>query len=453
MPKGHYNRKPKDDDAPRRFPVALESEKGALGSILSGREEFLSELEPDEFYDIGCRRAWEAARVLSEAGMTLSPVSVHERSGVDLAQLEELRAKYGESFEKEVKSFCKEVRRVAALRGVYNACKEAQDSIGKDVDLNSVLSGLEANIIGMDKDGSTEAKEGLSVFKGVQGEFVARSKAGGGVEISTGIKKLDAAIIGLRPAKMMVVAGRPGMGKTALSDTIRRAVVSQGYGVIQFSLEMDADELMERELAYRSGVDLRKIMSGSGLPDEEVDRIGSLDISGVADRWWIDDRTYSISGIRRRARILASRMSRKGIKLGLVIIDYIQLAGDNGDGREQSVAAISRGCKLMAKELGCTVMALSQLNRSCEYREDKRPLMSDLRESGSIEQDADIVAFVYREHQYDNSFPPDEAEIIIRKHRAGPTGTIHISYNPKLVCFTDKTPITWKPVPVPDEQF
>lgn len=130
-------------------------------------------------------------------------------------------------------------------------------------------------------------------------------------------------------------------------------------------------------------------------------------------------------------------MARQGIKLGLVVLDYIQLAGENGDGREQSVSAISRGCKLMAKELDCTVLALSQLNRSCEFREDRRPMLSDLRESGSIEQDADWVGFVYREHMYDTSHPPEDAEFIIRKQRSGPLGTVHLLYDTKSVTFRD----------------
>jgi replicative DNA helicase len=201
---------------------------------------------------------------------------------------------------------------------------------------------------------------------------------------------------------------------------------------------MQAEELLERELAFQSKTNLRKILAAKDVTPEELERIRS--VVGVLEpgQWAIEDSVYNIAGIRRRARVCASRMHRAGLKIGVVIIDYLQLAGDNGEGREQSVAAISRGCKLLAKELGCTVLAISQLNRMCELRDDKRPFMSDLRESGSIEQDADIVAFVYREHIYDNSFPAEEAEVIIRKHRSGPTGTIHLKYNPQLVCFLDR---------------
>jgi replicative DNA helicase len=187
-------------------------------------------------------------------------------------------------------------------------------------------------------------------------------------------------------------------------------------------------------------------MSAKDVTSEELGRVSAAVGATTRDHWFIDDRTYNIAGIRRRARIVHQRMARKGIKLGLVILDYIQLAGENGDGREQSVSAISRGCKLMAKELDCTVLALSQLNRQCEFRDDKRPMLSDLRESGSIEQDADWVGFVYREHLYEQSCPPEDAEFIIRKQRSGPLGTVHLRYNPKLVTFQDREPVLTMPL-------
>ncbi len=274
-------------------------------------------------------------------------------------------------------------------------------------------------------------------------DFLSRHASGGGPEISSGLRDLDRTIIGLRPGKMGVIAARPSMGKTALAGSIRRSVLAQGYGVIEFALEMSAEELLERELSFQAGLNLQKVLSAKGITPDELARVrGTVgDATGtgclVSGRWFIDDRTYGIAGMRRKARIISGRMARQGIKVGLVVIDYLQLAGDNGEDRQQSIAAVSRGAKFMAKELGCTVLALSQLNRQCEFREDRRPMMSDLRESGSIEQDADYVAFVYREHLYDNSFPAEEAELIFRKQRSGPIGTLRLRYNPKMVTFSD----------------
>jgi replicative DNA helicase len=217
---------------------------------------------------------------------------------------------------------------------------------------------------------------------------------------------------------------------------------------------MSAAEIAERELSNQTGINLRNILAGVGIGESDQRKLDGLggSIAALSKRWAIDDRTYSISGIRRRARIIHNRMAREGIKTGVVILDYIQLAGENGEGREQSVAAISRGCKLMAKELGCTVLALSQLNRACESRDDRRPLMSDVRESGAIEQDADVVAFVYREGMYDESVPGSLAELIIRKHRSGPTGTVHLQFNEKTASFGDvqrETPVLTERVQQP----
>lgn len=285
---------------------------------------------------------------------------------------------------------------------------------------------------------SREPKDGSVVIKTVANDVVRRFKEGGGPEISTGLQCLDKAIIGLRPGKMIILAGRPSMGKTALADSIRRAVLDQGHGAIQFSLEMGAEELVEREIAYRAKLNLRKVMAAKEITDDELERIVAIgDGDGLPGRWFIDDCTYNIAGIRKRARLLAARMADAGVRLGCVVVDYIQLAGEDGDGRERSVAAVSRGCKLMSKELGCAVLALSQLNRNCEYRDNKRPMMSDLRESGSMEQDADIVAFVYRDSVYNSDVPPEEGELIISKQRSGPTGTIRVRFNPKIATFDD----------------
>ncbi len=316
------------------------------------------------------------------------------------------------------------------------ACSDASECIGKNAKLEEILQVLEAGLYGVD-NGSTDIQDGSDVMERVVDEFVTRANSGGANYISTGIKALDNLILGCRGGKMVVIAGRPSMGKTALADSIRRAVIGQGYGALTFSLEMASEELCERELAYQTSMNLRKISQGKNVTAEEI--AAAEKAKKVIDKglWKIDDKSYSISAIRRRAKIEARKMAKKGKKLKLVILDYIQLAGDNGEGREQSVAAISRGCKMMAKELDCTVLALSQLNRLCELREDKRPMMSDLRESGAIEQDADIVLFVYREHVYDMNVPPSESELIVRKHRSGPLGTVRAKYVPETTTFTD----------------
>lgn len=432
----------------RKPPVVLESERTALGACLKhpeGAEYVASELEVTDFYDGTCRKVFNAIKALSDDGLELNNVSVSERAGIALNELDDLADRASGITPPQLKTLVAEIRRVAGLRMVYEACSDTREHIGKDAKLEEVLEVLEGNLYRMDRTGATEAVDGADALSGALDAFRTRLQGGGGPEISTGIQALDKAIIGLRPGKNIIIAARPGMGKTALADSIRRNVLNpelqdgQLLGAIQFSLEMSAEELAERELAVQAGVNLRKILAAKELSEDELGRINGVGgaFAALQQRWFIDDRTYSIAGIRRRARILHQRMARQGVKTGVVILDYIQLAGENGDGREQSVAAISRGCKLMAKELGCTVLALSQLNRACEVRDDKRPLLSDLRESGSIEQDADAVMFVYREHQYDASVPASEAELLIRKHRSGPTGTVRLHFSERTASFHD----------------
>lgn len=414
----------------------------ALGATLKGDQELAelvtNELTEEDFYSDSHRRLFKAIKDLADEGLSVNPVSVMERSRIALDEVNDIADRAKGVTPSQLRTFTADIRRVAGLRKVYYACGNATNLITKEAKLEEVLDKLESGLYRLDGVGSHEAKDGADVLRSVKEDFIRRSKEGGGPVVSTGLKALDRAIISLKPGQNIVVAARPGMGKTALANTIRRAVNKQGLGVIQFSLEMSAEELAELELAYQADVNLRKILSAKDVTDDERGRVDAGAGSAVPGIWYVDDSTYNIAGIRRRARILAGKMARADIKLGLVVLDYIQLAGDNGDGREQSVAAISRGCKLMAKELQCTVLALSQLNRACEGRDDKRPLMADLRESGAIEQDADKVIFVYRDAAYDSSADPSEAELIIRKQRNGPTGTVKVKFIPKNASFADR---------------
>lgn len=255
---------------------------------------------------------------------------------------------------------------------------------------------------------------------------------------STGIRAIDQAIIGFRGGKMYVIGARPGMGKTSIVAGFRRAVVAQGHVVCEFHLEMAREEVGEREVSFISGVDLRKVMSGRGCSPEDEASVAGAMWAIPNGLWWPWDDRMDIGSIVKCATEAGVRARHEGRKVGLVIIDYLQLMADEGtEGRQQSVSKCSRQLKLLAKSMDTAVVVLSQLNRNCEFREDKRPLLSDIRESGAVEQDADLVAFLYRHCQYDESFPKDEAEFIIRKQRAGPTGTVKIRFNPRTVHFDD----------------
>ncbi len=279
--------------------------------------------------------------------------------------------------------------------------------------------------------------DGSLVLNSAVRSFGDRYLGRGAKTISTGIRAIDRAILGFRPAKTYIIGARPGMGKTAMSTSWRRSVVSQGHVVVEFNLEMGQEEIGERELAFRAGVNLRKIMAAQECTQEEVRRIAAAKDSIEVGLWWVYDNVFTLGGIVGKCRAATKRAKREGKKIGLVIIDYIGLISDVNENRQQSVSQCSRTFKLLSKELDCAFVVLTQLNRSCEYRDDKRPVLADIRESGSLEQDADVVAFLYRPHLYDKSISPEVAEFIIRKQRAGPIGDVPVRFNPRSVHYDD----------------
>ena len=246
--------------------------------------------------------------------------------------------------------------------------------------------------------------------------------------ISTGFSDLDRMTSGLQPADLVVVAGRPSMGKTTLAMNIAENVaINSGKPVAVFSLEMPGESLAMRMMSSLGRIDQHRIRSGS-LEDDEWPRLTSA-VSILAEaKMYIDD-TPAMTPTEVRAR--ARRLMREHSELGMIMIDYLQLMQAPGmaENRTNEISAISRSLKALAKELNVPVVALSQLNRSLEQRTNKRPIMSDLRESGAIEQDADLVIFIYRDEVY-NEESPDKgiAEIIIGKQRNGPIGTVKLTF-------------------------
>ena len=246
--------------------------------------------------------------------------------------------------------------------------------------------------------------------------------------VPTGFVDLDRMTSGLQPGDLVIVAGRPSMGKTALSLNIGEHVaVEQGLPVAVFSMEMGATQLAMRMVCSVGRLDQQRLRTGR-LLDDDWPRLTNA-MQKMQDTQLFIDETPALSALELRAR--ARRLARQCGQLGLVIVDYLQLmAGSStGENRATEISEISRGLKGLAKELGCPVIALSQLNRSLEQRPNKRPVMSDLRESGAIEQDADVILFIYRDEVY-NPDSPDKgtAELIIGKQRNGPIGTVRLTF-------------------------
>ncbi len=259
--------------------------------------------------------------------------------------------------------------------------------------------------------------------------------------ISTGFTDLDGMTSGLQPADLVIVAGRPSMGKTTFAmNLVENAVLRSEKVILVFSLEMPSDSIVMRMLSSLGRIDQTKVRSGK-LDDDDWPRLTSA-VNLLNERKLFIDDTAGISPTEMRAR--ARRLAREHGEIGMIMVDYLQLMripGSSGDNRTNEISEISRSLKALAKEFNCPVIALSQLNRSLEQRPNKRPVNSDLRESGAIEQDADIIMFVYRDEVY---HPETEykgvAEIIIGKQRNGPIGTCRLAFIGKYTRFDNLAP-------------
>jgi replicative DNA helicase len=256
--------------------------------------------------------------------------------------------------------------------------------------------------------------------------------------VPSGFVDFDKMTSGMQAGDLIVLAARPSMGKTALAINIAEHVaLNEGLPVAVFSMEMGASQLAIRIVGSIGRIDQQRLRTGK-LNQEEWPRLTEA-IEKLRNVSLHIDETPSLTPMELRAN--ARRLARTCGKLGLIVVDYLQLmsgniSSNNGDNRATEIGEISRGLKMLAKELQCPVIALSQLNRSVETRTDKRPMMSDLRESGAIEQDADVIMFIYRDDYYNkDSKEPGVAEIIIGKHRNGPTGTVKLAFLKPLTRF------------------
>jgi replicative DNA helicase len=256
--------------------------------------------------------------------------------------------------------------------------------------------------------------------------------------LPTGFIDFDALTAGLQPSDLIILAARPAMGKTSLALNIAEySSLKTGKAVAVFSMEMSASQLAFRLISSLGRVDQQNLKTGK-LEDQDWSRVTSAITMLTESKIYIDD-TPALSPVELRSR--ARRMAREH-DLGLIVIDYLQLmqVPGNKENRATEISEISRSLKALAKELNVPVIALSQLNRSLESRTDKRPVMADLRESGAIEQDADMIVFIYRDEYY-NKESPDKglAEVIIGKHRNGPTDTVKLVFNGRFTRFDNYT--------------
>ncbi len=440
------------DDLVKRIPPhSVEAEQAVLGGVfLRDNKVFHSLVDivsPDDFYLPAHQNIYAAFVELYRRGTPIDPVTTHEylrdhntleQSGgaAYLAQLAQtvVGGANAEYYAATVRDKSMQRSLIHTCSNIISNCYDS--SISVDSLLNesagSVMTIAERTTGKMFRSTSEMVDE---VFKKLEERLSKHELVTG---VTTGYTQLDKLTAGLQQSDLIIVAARPSMGKTAFSlNMALNAAVKSNVPVAVFSLEMSTDQLMMRMLCSYGKINLAHLRRGY-LEDDEWARI--YDAADVIKRApiFIDD-TPGITPLELQAR---TRRLKAEHGLGFVLVDYLQLmrAGRRTDSREQEISEISRSLKALAKEHNIPVVALSQLNRKVEERADKRPLLSDLRESGAIEQDADVIMFIYRDEVY-NKRPDNEragiAEIIIGKQRNGPTGTAYLHYAGAYTSFED----------------
>lgn len=436
----------------RTLPNNLEAEESVLGSCFLSKyalQKATETLTADSFYNERNSKIFQAMIELQENNTPIDLTTVTS----SLKNKKELTSVGGVEYLTEVLNFVptasnvdyyiKTVDESATLRGLIQTAEEiAQEGYNNEESINDILDNSEKKILNIVKRRSAnEFRTIKEVLAKTQADLERLSKNKGQINgLETGWYDFDKLTTGLHPNELIIIAARPAMGKTAFALNLATHVaMTQDKTVALFTLEMPAEQVASRIISAQGQIDGFKLRTGN-LLNQDWKRINEASSRLANTNLVIDDTAagMSIGEIRAKCRRMAS--SEKG--LALVVIDYLQLisGGKNyGANRQQEVSDISRSLKILAMELEIPVIALSQLSRSVESRDDKRPMMSDLRESGSIEQDADIVAFLYRDDYYNKEARTEDnnsiSELIIGKHRNGPTATIELLFKKNTSTF------------------
>ncbi len=433
-------------------PHSIEAESSVLGGLLlnNGAWDRVGDLLGDsDFYRHEHRLIYAAIGALINASkpadvITVSEYIQNQGKTAEMGGLGYLNslAQYVPSAS-NIRRYAEIVRERSILRKLVSASDEiatnAFNPQGKAID--RILDEAEQKIFNIGEEGS-RMKQGFQSMDTLVVELLDRVQEMADnpndiTGVPTGFYDLDRMTSGLQSGDLVVLAARPSMGKTAFAINIAEHVaLNEGLPVAVFSMEMGASQLAVRVVGSIGRIDQGHLRTGK-LHDDEWPRLTEA-IEKLRTVSLHIDETPGLTPSELRAN--ARRLSRQCGKLGLIVVDYLQLmsgsGGSGGDNRATELGEISRGLKMLAKELQCPVIALSQLNRSVEQRTDKRPMMSDLRESGAIEQDADIIMFIYRDDYYNkDSKDPGVAEIIIGKQRNGPTGTVRLTFLKNLTRF------------------
>ncbi len=432
----------------RILPHSVEAEQSVIGSMIMDREAIVVASEMisgEDFYNKQYGILFETMVELNDKGMPVDLVTLQERLKEkdvppEVSSLEFVRDLVtAVPTSANIKYYANIVAEKSSLRKLIRFCEETANTCyaGKE-ELEYILSDTEKRVFQLVQrrniDDFTPIRQ---VVMNAMDKIEAASKTRGSVTgIPTGFLDLDYRTAGMQPSDLVLIAARPSMGKTAFVLNIAQHVAfRQNKTVAIFSLEMSKEQLVNRMFSLESSVDAQNLRTGQ-LGDEEWEKL--IESAGVIGRsnLFIDDTPgISIAELRTKCRKLSLEKN-----LSMIIIDYLQLMSGSGrsESRQQEISEISRSLKAVARELRVPVLALSQLSRAVEQRPDKRPMMSDLRESGAIEQDADVIMFIYRDDYYNHDTEKkDIAEIIIAKQRNGPIGTVELAWLPRYTKFAN----------------
>jgi len=442
-------------EGPRTAPTGVpphnvEAEESVLGAVMLSAEAAavaLETLRPEDFYRPAHQSVFEAILSLFDGNQAIDAITVSdwlrrndnlERVG-GIAFLNHLMDAVPAT--SNVGYYVEIVDETASRRRLMKAGSAVgQLAMESDRPVDEVLDAAEAAVFAV---ADRRVGEGLSRLGPLLQETLEKieeigTQGGDITGVPTGFRDIDKKLAGLHPANLIVVAARPSMGKSSLALNIAQNVSENGKPVAFFTLEMSREEVVQRLLSSMASVDSNKLRTGQ-LGPEMWQKLARESSKLYEMPFFVDDSPdLTVTAIRAKCR----RLKRKS-DLGLVVVDYLQLmqGPSRSDNRQQEIAEISRSLKNLARELHVPVIAVSQLNRQLEQRENKRPRLGDLRESGAIEQDADIVMFIYRDEYYnpDSAETRGIAEVSIAKHRAGATGTVMMTYAAEFTRFRNFT--------------
>lgn len=430
-------------------PHSLEAEQTVLGALMiDGKavENTLNKLDIEDFYYEANGEIYDAIRINYQQDIPVDIITVSDelkkRGKIDQIGGLEYLAGLTENIvtTKNISAYINIIKEKSVLRKLISVSNEIIEKGYKESDeVQNLLDLAESRIFSLSQNRSfSDFSSVTDVLITVFNQLEEKAKFKGNLTgIDTGYRDLNRITAGLQRSDLILLAARPAMGKTSLALNIAMNAAKSGSSVAMFSLEMSKEQYIQRLISVESLVDVSKFRTGA-LDDDDWMKLANV-MGKIAEASMYIDDTASITLFDLMSKCRRLKLD-KG--LDLVIIDYLQLMtlGGRSESRQQEISSISRGLKQLARELNCPVLALSQLSRAPEQRPDHRPILSDLRESGAIEQDADIVMMLYRDEYYfkEESEKKGIAEVILAKHRNGPTGTVDLVFIDRYTKFSDK---------------